>query len=545
MHSIEVIVLLLVVIIVLSAFVEWLKIPQATMLVFAGLIIGFLPHVPELVLKPDAVFLVFLPPLLYTAAWRLSWHDFRAERRSILSLATGLVFFSVVTIAVVAHYFIPGFSWQLGFLLGAVISPPDAVAATSVTRGLNLNRRVVSILEGESLVNDASALVAYRYAIASIVTGSFVMWQASVQFIWVALGGVGIGLALGWLFRHGHKRITDNATLEVALTLLTPYVAYLLAEHFHASGVLAVVTAGLYLSHRSHESITFQTRMQATSVWITIEFLLTGFVFILIGMQLPSIVKNIETDSLLQAFGYGVLITTVAILVRILWVFPGAYLPLWIANLRKKHKEKIDWRYVLVISWAGMRGVVSLAAAMAIPLTLADGSAFPQRDMILFITFCVIFLTLVVHGLSLRLLIKRLKIRPDLAKAREEENEVRKHISTQAIAFIEANIADGKYDEEVVHRLRTKYEINLRLVSEKGDAEKPVGHRAHMTLMQYARAQKHVLDFERQIIIRLHKEAAMDSDVLKKLEHEMDIEESRLSEQLKRAKADEVGGYRG
>lgn len=545
MHGIEIIVFLLVVIIILSAVVERLKIPQAIMLVFAGLVIGFTPHLPDIVLAPDVVFLVFLPPLLYTAAWRLSWHDFKSERRSVLSLATGLVFFSVVAIAVVAHYFIPGFSWQLGFLLGAVISPPDAVAATSITRGLKLNHRVVSILEGESLVNDASALVAYRYAIASIVTGSFVLWEASLQFFWVALGGIAVGLVLGWLFRHGHRRIKDDSTLEVALTLLTPYVAYLLAEHFHMSGVLAVVTAGLYLSHRSHESLTYQTRMQATSVWITLEFLLTGFVFILIGMQLPSIMRNIKGDSLLQAFGYGVLITTVAIIVRIMWVFPGAYVPLWFANLRKKHKEHIDWRYVLVISWAGMRGVVSLAAAMAIPLTLADGTAFPQRDMILFITFCVIFLTLAVHGLSLRLIIRLMKIKPDIEKAKQEENEIRHHICAQALSFIDEHITVGKYAEEAVLRLRSKYEINLRLVSEEDEAAHLAVHKANTTLLEYAKAQKRVLDFERSVIIKLHRDAAMSSDILKKLERELDIEESRLTEQLKRGNGGEIGGYRG
>jgi CPA1 family monovalent cation:H+ antiporter len=262
-------------------------------------------------------------------------------------------------------------------------------------------------------------------------------------------------------------------------------------------------------------------------------------------MQLPSIVRNIETGSLLQAFGYGLLITTVAILVRILWVFPGQYIPMWFANLRKKHKEKIDWRYVLIISWTGMRGVVSLAAAMAIPLTLADGTAFPHRDLILFITFCVIFLTLVVHGLSLRLLIRLLKIKPDRVKEMEEENELRKDIGIKALNYIDEHIAGDKFSEDVVLRLRSKYEINLRLVSEKDEDTHPVGHRANLTLMQYAKAQKHVLDFERAMIIKLHKEAAAASDILKKLERELDIEESRLSEQLKRAKNNEVGGYRG
>jgi monovalent cation/hydrogen antiporter len=544
MPRIEIIVFLLVVIVIFSAIVDRLKFPQAIMLVFVGLVIGFTPQLPDMVLMPDTVFLVFLPPLLFTAAWKLSWHDFKSERRSVISLATGLVFFTMVAIAVVAHYCIPGFSWQLGFLLGAVISPPDAVAASSITKGLKINKRIVAILEGESLVNDASALVAYRYAVASIVTGTFIFWEAGMQFLWVASGGIGVGLILGWCFIHGHRRIRNNATLEVALTLLTPYVAYLLAEHFHLSGVLAVVTAGLYLSFKSHETFSYQTRIQANSFWETIEFLLNGFVFILIGMQMPSIVKDLENSSLPSAVGYGLLITTVAIIVRILWVFPGAYIPLWFSNRGRKNKEVIDWRNVLIISWTGMRGVVSLASAMAVPLTLADGKAFPQRDMILFITFCVIFFTLVVHGLTLRLLVRFLKISPDIARARQEEDEIRKSIGEEAISFIDKNIAGGAFEDEVVERLRSKYEINLRLVSEEEGQVRP-GIKANTTLLQYAKAQKHVLDFERGLIIKLHKDAAAASDVLKKLEHELDIEESRLSEQLKRAKNNEVGGYRG
>ncbi len=534
MPSIEIIIFLLVVIVAFSAIVERLRIPQSIMLVVAGLIIGFTPKLPNMVLQPDVVFLIFLPPLLFTAAWKLSWNDIKAEKRSVISLATGLVFFTTVAIAVVAHYFIPGFSWQLGFLLGAVISPPDAVAANSITKGLNLHKRVVTILEGESLVNDASALVAYRYAVASVVTGSFVFWEASIQFLLVAVGGVAVGLLVGWSLLWAHIRVRNNPTLEVALTLLTPYVAYLFAEHFHLSGVLAVVASGLFLSFRSSEAFSFQTRIQANSFWETIEFLLNGFVFILIGMQLPAIVADLKQGSLIEAFWYGVLITTVAILVRIIWVFPGAYIPIWLS--KKKHRDMVDldWRYVAIISWTGMRGVVSLASALAIPLTLANGKAFPQRDMILFITFTVIFLTLVVHGLSLRILIKFMKITPNPAKELEEENKIRKVIATEALAYIDAKIVSLDIEEDAIARLRSKYEINLRSVSSThGDGLK-LGSKANTLLMQYAMAQKDVLDFERSVLLRLHKHNKAASEILKKIEYELDIEESRVTEQMRR-----------
>jgi Na+/H+ antiporter len=533
MTDVEVVIFLLVVIVVLSAFVERIRFPQAIMLVLTGLFIGFNPQLPDFRLNPDTVFLIFLPPLLFTAARKLSWHDFKAERRVIVSLATGLVFFTTVSIAVIAHYFIPGFSWQLGFVLGAIISPPDAVAASSIIKGISINKRVATILEGESLVNDASALVAYRYAIASIVAGTFVFWEASIQFVWVAIGGVAVGLVVGWCLTFVHKYIRNSATIEVALTVLTPYAAYLLAEHFHLSGVLAVVAAGLFQSFKAPETFSYRARIQAYSFWETIEFLLNGFVFILIGMQLPGIVRDIEKHSLFDAFGYGLLVTTVAIIVRILWVF-AVSIPL---TKKKNNLKKTDWREVFIISWTGMRGVVSLASAMAIPLTLVDGNAFPQRNLILFITFCVIFFTLVVHGLSLRVLIKYLRINPDLYKEKREENEIRKKIGTEAIVFIEKNIAsDQLFAEEVILRLKSKYEINLQQASE--DLEEKIEARisANALLLQYAEAQKKVLDFERMMIIKLHKEAAAASDILKKLEHELDIEESRIGQQLRRIK---------
>jgi CPA1 family monovalent cation:H+ antiporter len=394
----------------------------------------------------------------------------------------------------------------------------------------------MTILEGESLINDASALVAYRYAIASVVTGGFVLWEASLQFVWLSVGGALVGLFVAWGLLLGQKRIHNNPTIEVALTLLTPYVAYLGAEHFHFSGVLSVVAAGLYLSFKSPEIFTYRTRMQANSFWETIEFLLNGFVFILIGMQLPSIVANIERGTLVAALGYGVLITTVAIVVRIIWVFPGAYIPTMFASKEKRALSRLDWQYVAIISWTGMRGVVSLASALAIPLTLANGTAFPQRDMILFITFCVIFLTLVVHGLSLRLVIKLLKIKPDHKKERQDENDLRKFLGRQALQFIEENIVNDDLDTGVLERLKNKYEINLRLASERNIQGRKLMYSANAILYQYAQAQKDVLDFQRSLLLQLHKDAAAGSELLKKLEFELDLEELRLNELLKRVR---------
>jgi len=535
MLDIEIIIFLLVMIVAFTVIVEKLRVPQPIMLVVVGLVIGFVPQVPDVVLSPDIVFLVFLPPLLFTAAWKLSWHSFKAERRSVFSLATGLVFFTTVAIAAVAHYLIPGFTWQLGFLLGAIISPPDAVAAGAVTKGLNLDKRITTILEGESLVNDASALVAYRYAIASILAGTFVLWEASINFLWLGIGGILVGLVIARIFTWAHKYLRHDSTLEVTLIFLIPFMAYVLAEHFHLSGVLAVVAAGLFLSYRSPEIFTYHTRIQANSWWETIEFLLNGFVFILIGLQLPGILTHIEEGSLLKAFGYGVLITTVAIVVRIVWVFPGTYIPIWLSRKSKHRREMIDWRSVAIISWAGMRGVVSLASALAIPLTLANGQAFPQRDMILFITFCVIFLTLVVHGLSLRLFIRVLKISPDHAKEEQEEKVIRKHLATQALAFIDKKILSSEIDESVLERLRSKYEINLRSVSEK-DVNTALHKNANTMLLQYAKAQKEVLDHERSVLVTLHKDGVVPSEILKRIEYEMDIEESRVDEQIRRVK---------
>ncbi|MDB5192848.1 MAG: Na+/H+ antiporter, partial [Segetibacter sp.] len=401
MDNFEIVIFLMTILIGLSAFTDKLKIPYPILLVIVGLVIGFVPFLPDLEMDPEIVFLIFLPPLLYDAAFKTSWHDFKKEIRPISTLAISLVFFTTVTVAIAAHYLIPGFTWPLSFVLGAIVSPPDAVAATSIIKGLKLNRKVVTIIEGESLVNDASALIAYRYAVAAVMSGTFVLWQASLEFVGVAAGGIVSGLAVGYTMVFVHKKITDNAVVETSLTLVTPFVAYLLAEHFHTSGVLAVVTAGLFISWRSREVFSSQTRLQTKSVWETVIFLLNGIVFILIGLQMPGIVRNLTTHTVFQLVGYGLLISLVTIVIRIVWVFAGAYHPLFIKRKKSSVNETSDpvsWKNVLIVAWTGTRGVVSLATALALPLTLNTGAAFPKRHSILLLAFIVILVTLVVQG---------------------------------------------------------------------------------------------------------------------------------------------------
>ncbi|MEP6847086.1 MAG: cation:proton antiporter, partial [Panacibacter sp.] len=355
MEDFKVVIFIMIILVALSAVADRTKLPSPILMVAAGLIIGFVPSLPDLSMDPVIVFLIFLPPLLYDAASKTSWHEFRSSIRPISALAITLVFFTTIAVAVAAHYLIPGFSWPLSFVLGAIVSPPDAVAATSIIKGLGLHKKVITILEGESLLNDASALIAYRYAVATVTTGTFVLWQASVQFLIVAGCGILIGIACGYIFVFVHKRINNNSIVETSLTLLYPFVAYLIAEHFHVSGILAVVSTGLVISWRAPEIFSYQARMRTRIVWDTVIYLLNGFIFILIGLQLPLIIKELGNYPVLNLLGNGLLISLVTIVVRIVWVFAGAY---WqnLSIARKKtsdDNEEIAWKNVLIVAWTG------------------------------------------------------------------------------------------------------------------------------------------------------------------------------------------------
>ncbi|MGO8701014.1 MAG: Na+/H+ antiporter [Limisphaerales bacterium] len=414
---------LLLTVAILAMLARKLNVSYPILFVLGGLVLSWIPGLPRVALDPDLVFLFFLPPLLFPPALFTSWRDFRANLRPILLLTVGLVIYTTVVVAYLAQYFLH-VPLAAGFVLGAIISPPDAIAATAITRRLKVPRRIVTILEGESLVNDATALVAYRFALAAVISGSFSMARASSQFFIVSCGGVLTGLAVGWLAQQFHRRV-DDAPIEITVSLLTPFAAYLLAEQLAGSGVLSVVTAGLYLGRRMPELITFKTRLQSGPVWEMVEFLLNGFVFILIGLQLPEVLSalSVEHFPIRQLVADALLITLALSVLRIIWVLPATYLPRLMFKTIRRRDPYPDWRHVAIVAWTGMRGVVSLAAALAIPLTLNDapgGPPFPGRNRILFITFVVILATLVGQGLSLPLLIRWLGIRDDGASEKEE-----------------------------------------------------------------------------------------------------------------------------
>jgi Na+/H+ antiporter len=535
MTNLEIVLVLMAILAALASVTQKLKIPYPILLVIAGLVLGFLPIVPDIHLESEVVFLIFLPPLLYEAAGNISWHEFKAYRRPIGLLAVWLVFFTTVTVAVVAHYCIPGFSWPLAFVLGAITSPPDAVAATSATRGLGLPNRLITILEGESLVNDASALIAYRYAVAAVTSGSFVFWQAGLQFLLVAAGGVAIGLAIGYLFRHVHNKL-ENPTVATTITLLLPFVAYLLAEHLGVSGVLAVVSAGLYLAWNSYEIYSFQTRMQINGFWNILIFLLNGFVFILIGSQMPVILKNIEDHSVGRLIGFGLLISFVAIVTRIVWIFPLAYIN---SLLDRGKKKRILFRpnELFITSWAGMRGVVSLATALALPLTLSNGAAFPMRNEILFISFMVIFVTLVLQGLTLPFFIRWLNVQEPAGKAVQEEKRIRLAITTSSITYIEGELSMNLHDE-VLSELKTRFEQQTNYLNGVLRMDEKLKKGAPPTAANFFRefveSELAVINHQRDLIIQWHKLGTYSEESIRRIEQELDIRSLGLETQLRR-----------
>jgi len=522
MTTIGIVIFLLAVITGLAEITSAIKIPYPILLVLAGIGIGLIPHLPIIVLNPEIVFLVFLPPVLYAAAWETSWPDFKAAKRPITLLAVGCVIFSMSAVAWIAHSFIPGFGWAEAFVLGAIISPPDAVAATSATKGLGVPRRIVTILEGESLVNDATGLIAYKYAIAAVIGGSFLLWEASLQFLWVASAGVAVGLITGQIFLWIHRITPDNATTDTTLTFLAPYIAYLSAEAFHLSGVLAVVTAGLFLAWHSSEIFSQKSRLQANGTWDTVLFILNGLIFIFIGLQLPFILNSIHEYSFLKLLFYGGIVSATVIIGRIVWVYPGTYVPRFLSKSIRRNEPRPNPKLVTIVAWSGMRGIVSLAAALALPLTINGTQPFPHRNLIIFITFTVIFATLVLQGLTLPHLIRWFGIKSD-GKEHEEEHQARLRIASSVIEHIEENYS--LLPDEVLNQVKTKYEIRIQRLQKDINTPRKMDDEQ---INEFHRIQQELLSKERKFIITLRNEGKISGEVLHRLEYELDLEETRL-----------------
>lgn len=517
---------LLFVVSMLSILSEKLKISYPIFLVIAGLLIGFIPGIPSVTLSPDIVFLIFLPPLLYAAAWNTSWKDFWQYRRAIFLLSVGLVIFTSAIVAFVSNAIIPGFTLAMGFLLGGIISPPDAVAATSVLQGLKVPKRVVTILEGESLINDASSLIVFRFALAAIMTGQFAIWNATTQFFMVASMGIVVGLAIAFIIYLIHRFFPTSPSVDTGLTLISPYIMYIVAEQFHYSGVMAVVSGGLFLSYRSNDIFSHNTRIQAYSFWETLIFLLNGLVFILIGLQLPQVINGLEGYSIGMTVLYAIIISLITVAIRIIWVFPTAYLPRVLSKHIRTSEVRPGWKGVFLVGWSGMRGVVSLASALSIPLTLSGGQAFPHRNLLLFITFIVILFTLVIQGLSLPWLIRKLDIE-DTENDEEIDLAIKLRMAEAALSHLREHYADEIEHIDAYTRVRDRYERMAELSYKKllyGETEVDTFRPRYRAML------KEMVAVKRMALQALRKEKLYPDELLRMKEWELDLEDARLDE---------------
>jgi Na+/H+ antiporter len=501
-----------------------LGMPYPIVMVIGGLLLSFVPGIPNFTLNPDLIFLVVLPPLLYAAAWTTSWRDFRFNLVSIFLLAFGLVGFSVLGVALAAPRVFEGFDWRLGFVLGAVVAPTDAIAATSIARRVGLPARIVDILEGESLINDASGLLALQFATAILVTNQVPsLSSAALTFLWLVVGGVGLGLLVAWLIDRVERRINDGP-IEITLSILVPYAVYLAADKIHASGVLAVVACGLFLSRGSSRFFSPSVRIQAWSVWEALNFILNGLVFVLIGLQLPVIRAAIRGYGLSTLLAYGALFSVILILLRVAWVFPGTGLA-WLIRTRLLHQKESfpSSRGIFVLGWTGMRGVVSLAAALALPSVLANGRPFPHRELLVFLTFCVIFVTLVLQGLTLPPLIRAMGL-AGAAGPNCEAQEARRIVIAAAVSHLEnAKEKDRKEFAELYEDLTRHYAQRLASLEGGEDTDGDIAdHARHLTLTLEA------LRVERDTAIQLRDEGRISDEVLRGIERELDLTESRI-----------------
>jgi monovalent cation/hydrogen antiporter len=525
LHSLEtVILLLLIMVAVFAVIAHKLKVPYPIVLVLAGLAISFVPHMPRIPLEPSLVFLIFLPPLLYSSAWSTSWREFRRNLGVIGLLAFGLVGFTVWGVAEFSDRFITALDWKAGFLLGAVVSTTDAIAATSIARSVGLPRRIVDILEGESLMNDATGLLALEIGLSIIVRGQTPTVEGGLaRLLYLVVAGIGIGLVIGVVVSWIEKFI-DDGPVELVVSVVVPYAAYLAGEEIRASGVLAVVACGLYMSRKSATFFSPSVRIQVVGAWNALTFVLNGIVFVLIGLQLPYVMAAIHGEyGLATLLEYGAIFSVVLIVLRMVWVYPAAKFA-GLVRWRKGQEEALNSREIFVVGWTGMRGVLALAAAISVPETLANGQPFGPRNLIVFLAFCVILVTLVLQGLSLPSLIRMLGLAGE--KGMEpEERYARKVALKEALEFLKEKRMDG--GEEFSHAyndLIDKYEHRLADIDEK---VAPQGGRKKETYRQMLVLAEEAVKTERRTIIRLRDEGLISDDVLRTMEREMDLEATR------------------
>ena len=509
-------------IVLLKLWATKLKIAYPILLVVAGLVVSFLPGLPRLTIDPDLIFFIFLPPLLFEASWTISFKEMRKWWRMIGSFAFLVVFFTALSVAVVASQFMPGFTLALGFLLGGIVSPPDAVSTGAITQFVKIPKFTSAVLEGESLLNDASSLIIFQFALIAVGTGQFIWQQAALSFSGMVVGGAGTGLLLAWLFVQAHKRLPLDAPSTIALTLIEPYFMYWVAEQLHCSGVLAVVSGGLFMSTRRLTFLDSASRIQSFSVWESFVFILNGLVFLMIGLDLPEVIDGLQTSgiSVRTAIGYGLLVTGILIATRIVCSYAALIATvLFRPGVLPASRSKRDlWLMPLLLGWTGMRGVVSLASALAIPVSLDTGGAFPQRNLILFVTFVVILFTLLVQGLTLPYLITRSRLYDGLL---DESEELTKQTIQQGMNQHVYQFLSTKYDHEPGDHLdRETFIKQWEERAQSGDS-RWVNEKTKVIFVE-------LLESQRQYLTRLNKNLSIDEALIRQQLFQIDLEEERL-----------------
>ncbi|MBL7699267.1 MAG: Na+/H+ antiporter [Chitinophagaceae bacterium] len=522
---------LILIILGLVMFANRMRVAYPIILVLGGLVLSFTSSFNHVTIDPELVFFIFLPPLLYDAAWQVSWKEFWKWRRVITSFAFPIVIINSCVIAYFANAIIPGFSLALGFLLGGIISPPDAISATTIMRRVKVPRAITSIVEGESLLNDASSLIVFRFAIIAILTGQFHFGEAALSFFLVIIMGTLIGLLVGLVFYAIHRWLPTTPSIEIILTLVTPYCMYYAAEHFHFSGVLAVVSGGLFLSGKRQIMLTYRSRIEGVNVWSNLSFVLNGIVFLLIGLQMPAITREFGDISVGDAVMYALMISTVLIFARLMCTLGASAFTRVVSRFITVADSNPGWKGPIIIGWAGMRGVVSLAMALSIPVTLETGEAFPYRSLILFITFIVILVTLVFQGLTLPWVIR--KVDPDdkyaVITPQKQETIIQKKMANVSLMRLQEQLDGEKFNNEHLNNLYARLKLDLDYFSAEiektsnGDGNK---------LREFQMVYLDMLDRQRKLLHDMNRRAEFDEEIIRKYLGLIDIEEYKLREKI-------------
>jgi CPA1 family monovalent cation:H+ antiporter len=527
LSTVQLFVGLLVVISVIAFIAVRLRVPSSILLVLAGVGLGLPAALPNVELSPEIVLLLVLPPIIYSASVAMSWNEFRSNLRPISLLAIGCVVFTALAVAIAAHYLM-GFSWQLGFVLGAIVSPPDAVAPLSIARRLHLPRRIVVILEGEGLANDATALILYRFAVAAVGGGAFSLTHALGEFVVILVGELIWGIAVGWLMLRLRRWVRDPR-VEIMLSVLTPFLAYWPPEMLGGSGVLATVATGLYISWNGLRLISAPTRLQGIFFWDFLIYVIEGLIFLLTGLQAHTLVSGLKTHSLSQLAMAGAIVSVVVIVTRFIWMYPATYLPRLLSPSLRRRDPSPPWQWPFMLAFTGVRGIVSLAAALAIPLAVDDGSPFPNRDLIIVLAFVVVLVTLVGQGLTLPWVVKALGLANQGQREREEqmleEAKARQEAIEAAGRRLDILAATADVPPDIIARLRTHHRQRIEQIRLRScDTDEQRRH-----IIQGDGFELQLIAAERDLINERYREGVLKDETRRRLEHELDLREAQLA----------------